>query len=163
VARDTVAWMAAAAAAGPPTVPALAFIHIPIPQFRVLWNCCPVNGSRMERVNCPSEESGAFQALRWVWEGGGGGLKHLLSVVLLCRVVVSMRRCDGMPSVEGGAVMCCYTAGRVVLCHGGGCLKRRIMGLTGIGHAVCWAHGYAKSRCMMRMHVVSCSILAVWS
>lgn len=47
-----------------PTVPSLAFIHIPVPQFMQLWNQHHTNGSKGEPVGCPLFDTRAFDTLR---------------------------------------------------------------------------------------------------
>lgn len=59
----TVDWVLERAAALP-RVPSLAFVHIPLPQFRELWNSQPTLGSKGEAVACPLRDTGVFEAFR---------------------------------------------------------------------------------------------------
>lgn len=59
----TVDWVAEVAAALP-RVPSLAFIHIPLPQFRELWNSQPTRGAKGEAVACPLRDTGVYEAFR---------------------------------------------------------------------------------------------------
>ncbi|WP_339314891.1 metallophosphoesterase family protein [Paenibacillus sp. FSL R10-2734] len=48
---------------GGDTVPALAFIHIPLPEYEEMWmegGCC---GNKLEKVCCPKVNSGLFTAM----------------------------------------------------------------------------------------------------
>lgn len=42
-----------------PRVPALAFVHVPVPEFMALWNSGAARGGKAERVNCPMSDTGA--------------------------------------------------------------------------------------------------------
>lgn len=76
VARDQIAWYAAtarrlraehAAAGGAAPLPALAFFHIPLPEYDEVWRTAVCRGHRYEPVCGPSANSGLFAALL---EGG---------------------------------------------------------------------------------------------
>ena len=55
-----------------PTVPSLAFIHIPVPQFMEAWNEHATNGSKGEPVGCPLLDTRAFDVLRQVGQTQSG-------------------------------------------------------------------------------------------
>ncbi|KAL4427687.1 hypothetical protein ABPG75_001776 [Micractinium tetrahymenae] len=63
VEEDTLAWVNATAASMP-TVPSLAFVHIPIPQFRDVWSDEPTVGSKEEDVACSVRDTGLFALAR---------------------------------------------------------------------------------------------------
>ena len=44
-------------------LPALAFFHIPVPEYEEAWRTGPVSGSRGEAVCCPKLNSGLFAAM----------------------------------------------------------------------------------------------------
>ncbi|BBI35353.1 metallophosphoesterase family protein [Cohnella abietis] len=44
-------------------VPALVFFHIPLPEYREIWNYNVCYGHRHEKVNCPKVNSGFFAAM----------------------------------------------------------------------------------------------------
>jgi 3',5'-cyclic AMP phosphodiesterase CpdA len=65
--RDQIAWYvresaALAAASGGP-LPALAFFHIPLPEYAEVWERRTCYGTKLEEVCCPRLNSGFFQAL----------------------------------------------------------------------------------------------------
>jgi hypothetical protein len=74
--RDQIAWYLATArrlagrwvaqpAGGPPhPLPALAFFHIPLPEYDEMWDYHPCRGSKYEGVYCPALNTGFFAALR---------------------------------------------------------------------------------------------------
>ncbi|KAK9806513.1 hypothetical protein WJX73_005719 [Symbiochloris irregularis] len=64
VGPSTVRWLSAQHKLA--DVPALAFVHIPPPEFMAAWNSGDVRGSKSEPVNCPSGDSGLLQALKAV-------------------------------------------------------------------------------------------------
>ena len=47
-----------------PSVPSLAFVHVPVPEFMELWNKGLARGSKHEDVNCPMHDSGLFRAAK---------------------------------------------------------------------------------------------------
>ena len=61
VGQSTVNWLATQAAQL--SLPGLAFVHIPIPEFVTAWNAGLVRGSKAEPVNCPSAKGSLFEAL----------------------------------------------------------------------------------------------------
>lgn len=63
VPSGTVDWVVERASALP-RVPSLAFIHIPLPQFRELWNSQPTRGTKGEAVACPLRDTGVYEAFR---------------------------------------------------------------------------------------------------
>ncbi|KAL4420875.1 hypothetical protein ABPG77_002834 [Micractinium sp. CCAP 211/92] len=63
VPSGTVDWVVEQASALP-RVPSLAFIHIPLPQFRELWNSQPTRGTKGEAVACPLRDTGVYEAFR---------------------------------------------------------------------------------------------------
>ncbi|MFI5183685.1 MAG: metallophosphoesterase family protein [Vicinamibacteria bacterium] len=72
IARDQIAWYARtsarlrhqhAAAGGATTLPALAFFHIPLPEYDEVWRTAVCRGHRHEPVCGPSANSGFFAAL----------------------------------------------------------------------------------------------------
>jgi hypothetical protein len=65
--QEQVAWYlrvsrASAVEAGR-VLPALAFLHIPLPEFDEVWDTQPCSGSKHEAVCCPRVNSGLFAAL----------------------------------------------------------------------------------------------------
>ncbi len=67
IAHDQVAWYRSTAArlaaengGGPP--PALAFFHIPLPEYQEVWDTRVCRGSRLEEICCPRVNSGLFAA-----------------------------------------------------------------------------------------------------
>jgi hypothetical protein len=76
IAPDQIAWyrrqaqsLARAYAQAPPGVPraerlpALAFFHLPLPEYEDVWDCEPCVGLKYEPVCCPALNSGFFTAL----------------------------------------------------------------------------------------------------
>jgi hypothetical protein len=59
---EQIAWFRAAA--GPAGPPALAFFHIPLPEYVDVWERGACRGNRLEPVCCPAVNSGFFGALR---------------------------------------------------------------------------------------------------
>ncbi len=53
--------------APPPRLPALAFFHIPLPEYNEVWDFHPCRGCKYEAVYAPELNSGFFAAL---WESG---------------------------------------------------------------------------------------------
>lgn len=47
-----------------PSVPSLAFVHVPVPEFMEVWNKGLARGSKHEDVNCPMHDSGLFRAAK---------------------------------------------------------------------------------------------------
>lgn len=65
VTSEQVAWYRALAregAAARGAIPALAFLHIPLPEYRELWESQTCRGVRHEDVCCPKLNSGLFTA-----------------------------------------------------------------------------------------------------
>ncbi|WP_391575092.1 metallophosphoesterase family protein [Cohnella sp.] len=74
---DQIAWYREQASAlrranGGTPVPALLFQHIPLPEYREVWNTSVCNGHRHEKVHAPRVNSGLFSAL--VETGGVTGV-----------------------------------------------------------------------------------------
>lgn len=44
-------------------LPALAFFHIPLPEYNELWDYCHCYGQKNESVCCPKQNSGMFSAM----------------------------------------------------------------------------------------------------
>lgn len=69
--RDQIAWYLETArdlrARHGKTLPALAFFHIPLPEFNEVWDLHPCRGVKGEPICCPLLNSGFFAAL---YEGG---------------------------------------------------------------------------------------------
>lgn len=68
VQRDQINWLAAESARlnpdrGEDKLPALAFFHIPIPEYQEVWDTQICYGHKFERVCCPPVNSGLFTAL----------------------------------------------------------------------------------------------------
>jgi len=67
IARDQIDWYEQAAQRVPRrngvTAPALAFLHIPLPEFNEVWDSQPCRGVKYEEVCCPKVNSGFFAAL----------------------------------------------------------------------------------------------------
>lgn len=68
-----IAWFREEAAAlrtlnGGAPLPSLAFLHIPLPEYRDMWNTRLCSGHRYEKVGCPPLNSGLFAAML---EAGG--------------------------------------------------------------------------------------------
>lgn len=73
IARDQIAWYLEQArrfdeerAAGSPGIarlPALAFFHLPLPEYENVWDLEPCRGRKLEAVCCPALDSGLFAAL----------------------------------------------------------------------------------------------------
>jgi hypothetical protein len=61
---QTVKWLQGSAAALPPVDTALAFAHIPVPEFINGWNSGTSDGRKGEAVCCPSCNSGLLEVLR---------------------------------------------------------------------------------------------------
>lgn len=75
VRRDQIAWYveasaALSAAAGGP-LPALAFLHIPLPEFDEVWSTRTCYGVKYEAVSAPRVNSGLFCALHEMGEVAG--------------------------------------------------------------------------------------------
>lgn len=71
IAPEQIAWYRREAARrrgpGPVPLPALAFFHIPLPEYDDVWEIRPCRGFKYEAVCCPKRNSGFFAALK---EGG---------------------------------------------------------------------------------------------
>lgn len=80
IGREQVAWYAATAAVArlgqDPPPPALAFFHIPLPEFAEVWAGQPCAGVRHEEVCCPRLNSGLFTALHEAGEVLGVFVGH---------------------------------------------------------------------------------------
>jgi hypothetical protein len=68
IARDQVDWFvresrALAAESGGAAVPALAFFHIPLPEYREVWSTQVCRGIKSEPVCCPRLNTGLFAAM----------------------------------------------------------------------------------------------------
>ncbi|MEK7767717.1 MAG: metallophosphoesterase family protein, partial [bacterium] len=68
IAPEQIAWYlerAATLSAGQSApLPALAFFHIPVPEYDTVWETRPCRGVKYEAVCCPKHNSGFFAALR---------------------------------------------------------------------------------------------------
>lgn len=42
---------------------ALAFFHIPLPEYNDVWDFCPCYGQKLEAICCPKQNSGMFSAM----------------------------------------------------------------------------------------------------
>lgn len=107
--EETVEWLRRSATQLP-RVPSLAFVHIPLPQFKDAWNRSPANGTKAELVGCPQVDSGLFEVLRCVWHA--------------CGSVASSTACSADAEGEGRAVngavhFCC-----LLRLQGGGHYRR---------------------------------------
>jgi len=80
IARDQIAWYAEAAAAARPAggdpLPALAFFHIPLPEYAEVWDTQTCAGVRYESVCCPRLNSGFLTALHEAGEVLGVFVGH---------------------------------------------------------------------------------------
>ncbi|GAB4821833.1 hypothetical protein N2152v2_008879 [Parachlorella kessleri] len=63
VTSNTLAWVRHTAEELP-VVPSLAFIHIPLQEFRTMWNRHNTSGTKGEPVGCPLINTRAFDILR---------------------------------------------------------------------------------------------------
>ncbi|KAI3429468.1 hypothetical protein D9Q98_005560 [Chlorella vulgaris] len=63
VAEDTLQWLNATTQRLPPA-PGLAFVHIPLPQFRNAWHDGPTVGSKLEDIACSVRDTGLLQLAR---------------------------------------------------------------------------------------------------
>ena len=79
IAQDQVYWyrrLARRAGAAGDSPPALAFFHIPLPEYREVWATQPCRGVRYEDVCCPKLNSGMFTALHEAGEVLGVFVGH---------------------------------------------------------------------------------------
>ncbi len=79
--RDQIAWYVMQArtladAAGGALLPALAFFHIPLPEYDEVWDLHPCHGEKYEPVCCPALNSGLFAALYEVGDVLGTFVGH---------------------------------------------------------------------------------------
>lgn len=71
VEKETVDWVERAHAYLPKVETSIAFIHIPLPEFRDLWRpASKTNGSRDEAVACPVLNTGLFDLAKKIGIGG---------------------------------------------------------------------------------------------
>lgn len=67
ISRDKAEWFAAESAAlekrHGAKLPALAFFHIPLPEYEEMWNTRPCYGHRLAEVRCPRLNTGVFAAM----------------------------------------------------------------------------------------------------
>lgn len=78
--RDQIAWYLETARKfkeeyGSP-VPALAFFHIPLPEYDEVWDHFPCNGAKYEAVCCPRINTGFFAALHETGDVMGAFVGH---------------------------------------------------------------------------------------
>ncbi|WP_248924659.1 metallophosphoesterase family protein [Paenibacillus hamazuiensis] len=52
-----------AAAGGGKPLPSLAFFHIPLPEYKEVWDRCVCYGNKLKETDCPKINSGLFAAL----------------------------------------------------------------------------------------------------